>query len=71
MPSPQQNTQDFLCFFQGTTKPTKYIKIRDDLRLSMTDLQNFCNYACYQCVRTRSPISIPTAIRYADLCAYR
>lgn len=26
---------------------------------------------CFNCVRFRGAISIPTAIRYADLCAYR
>ncbi|KAH9408210.1 argonaute 1 [Tyrophagus putrescentiae] len=56
---------------QGTTKPTKYIKIRDDLHLTMPNLQKFCYLACHQCVRNRNSISIPTAIRYADLCAYR
>ena len=37
----------------------------------MPNLQKFCYLACHQCVRNRNSISIPSAIRYADLCAYR
>ena len=26
---------------------------------------------CFNCVRTRQVIALPTPVRYADLCAYR
>lgn len=57
--------------FQGTSKPTKYVIIQDDLHLSSDDVQKLCFYSCYNSIRTRNVIAIPTAVRYADLCAYR
>lgn len=55
----------------GTSKPTKYIRLLDELKLSTDALQKFCFYACHNCTRTNKIISIPTPVRYADLCAYR
>ncbi|KAH7638733.1 argonaute 5 [Dermatophagoides farinae] len=55
----------------GTSKPTKYVIIRDDLKLQPNQLQQLCFFMCYNCVRFRGVIAIPTPIRYADLCAYR
>lgn len=62
----------FVCLFkQGTSKPTKYVIIRDDLKLQPSQLQQLCFFMCFNCVRFRGVIAIPTPIRYADLCAYR
>lgn len=55
----------------GTSKPTKYVVLRDDLKLSADNIQKFCYYACHNCIRTKKVIAIPTPVRYADLCAYR
>nr|SZF06481.1 protein argonaute-2-like [Psoroptes ovis] len=55
----------------GTSKPTKYVIIRDDLKMSPNQLQQLCFFMCFNCVRFRGVIAIPTPIRYADLCAYR
>lgn len=60
------------CFYlQGTSKPTKYIILEDELKFSADNIQKFCYYSCHTCIRTRQVNSIPTAVRYADLCAYR
>ena len=55
----------------GTSKPAKYVILRDDLKLSADDLQRMCFMLCYNSIRTRGVLAIPTPIRYADLCAYR
>ncbi|KAJ6218814.1 hypothetical protein RDWZM_004626 [Blomia tropicalis] len=55
----------------GTSKPSKYIVMVDDLKLSTDHLYTVAFYACHGSVRTNKVISIPNAIRYADLCAYR
>ena len=34
-------------------------------------MHSFVYMACHNCVRTKKVIAIPTAVRYADLCAYR
>lgn len=39
--------------------------------MSSKNLQTLCFLMCFNCVRFRGAISIPSAIRYADLCAYR
>jgi len=56
---------------QGTSKPTKYILLEDELQLSPDEIQKLCFYSCFNCTRTRSVIAIPIPVRYADLCAYR
>ncbi|KPM04840.1 Argonaute-like protein, partial [Sarcoptes scabiei] len=55
----------------GTSKPTKYICLRNDWQLSKDQLHLLCFFMCFNCIRFRGVIAIPTAIRYADLCAYR
>lgn len=42
---------------QGTSKPTKYIRLLDELKLSTDDLQKFCFYACHNCIRTNKVIA--------------
>lgn len=37
----------------------------------MNVIQQMCYYMCCNCVRTNKIISIPSPVRYADLCAYR
>lgn len=39
--------------------------------MSADQIQKLCFLACYNSIRTRNVIAIPTAVRYADLCAYR
>lgn len=39
--------------------------------LDMDQLQDLTFYACQNYARSRTRIDIPTAIRYADLCASR
>ena len=39
--------------------------------MSTDDLQRLCFITCFNSIRTRTVISIPTPVRYADLCAYR
>lgn len=34
-------------------------------------MQKLCFYSCYNSIRTRNVIAIPTAVRYAHLCAAR
>ncbi|KAJ6225576.1 hypothetical protein RDWZM_004121 [Blomia tropicalis] len=55
----------------GTSRSTKYVILRDDLNLCADEIQHLCFVLCYNSIRTRSIIAIPTAARYADLCAYR
>ncbi|KAJ6219071.1 hypothetical protein RDWZM_004883 [Blomia tropicalis] len=55
----------------GTSKPSKYVILRDDLNMTADQIQKLCFYACYNNIRTRKVLSCPTPIRYADLCAYR
>ncbi|KAJ6216351.1 hypothetical protein RDWZM_007508 [Blomia tropicalis] len=55
----------------GTSKPSKYVILRDDLNLTADQIQKMCFMACYNSIRTRNVIAIPTMVRYADLCAYR
>ncbi|KAH9403618.1 hypothetical protein TYRP_014803 [Tyrophagus putrescentiae] len=55
----------------GTSKPSKYTILRDDFGLKTDQIERLCFFACHNCARTRKTISIPTSIRYADLCAYR
>ena len=56
---------------QGTSKPTKYVILHDDLNMNADALQQLCFYSCFSSTRTRNVIAIPTAVRYADLAAYR
>ncbi|KAJ6224924.1 hypothetical protein RDWZM_003469 [Blomia tropicalis] len=55
----------------GTSKPTKYIVLRDDLLLSTDQVQHLCFNTCFQYARTRDRISMPVPTKYADLLAYR
>lgn len=41
------------------------------MKMTPDEIQMMCFLACFNCIRTRNVISIPTPIRYADLCAYR
>lgn len=55
----------------GTSKPTKYVVLKDELKLTTDQMQWFCFLACHQSMRTEQVISIPIPVKYADLCAYR
>lgn len=58
-------------FLQGTSRPTKYVILRDDLNMNADHIQRMTFLACFNSIRTRGILAIPTPIRYADLCAYR
>nr|AUI38421.1 argonaute 7 [Dermatophagoides farinae] len=55
----------------GTSKPTKYIVIENQLQFTNSELHKLAYLVCYNSVRFSSPLSIPTPIKYADLCAYK
>ena len=51
----------------GTSRPTKYVIIRDDLNMSADTVQKMCFLLCYNSVRTRSVIRLPTPVRYGKI----
>nr|XP_027205496.1 protein argonaute 4A-like [Dermatophagoides pteronyssinus] len=55
----------------GTSRPTKYFVSVNELNLSNAELQRLCFFVCFNCVRHKTPMSIPTPVMYADLCAYK
>lgn len=55
----------------GTSKPSKYFVLTDDLKLATDELQRFVYLLCYNSTRCREVSSIPIPVKYADLCAYR
>ncbi|OTF70005.1 hypothetical protein BLA29_008604 [Euroglyphus maynei] len=55
----------------GTSRPTKYIVSVNELKLSNAELQRLCFLVCFNCVRHKMPMSLPTPVMYADLCAYK
>ncbi|KAH9497882.1 argonaute 1 [Dermatophagoides farinae] len=58
-------------YLVGTSKPTKYIVIENQLQFTNSELHKLAYLVCYNSVRFSSPLSIPTPIKYADLCAYK
>lgn len=56
---------------KGTSRPTKYFVSVNELNLSNAELQRLCFFVCFNCVRHKTPMSIPTPVMYADLCAYK
>lgn len=58
----------------GTSRPMKYVILHNDFErsvLSFDDIQRFTYLCCHNCTRVRGSIALPTAVRYAHLCAYR
>ena len=39
--------------------------------MNTNQIQRMCYIVCYNSIRTRGVLAIPTPVRYADLCAYR
>ena len=39
--------------------------------MSVDAIQKMCFVVCYNSIRTRGVLAIPTPVRYADLCCYR
>ena len=39
--------------------------------MTSDQMQQFCFLVCYNSIRTRGVLAIPSPVRYADLCAYR
>ena len=56
---------------KGTSKPAKYIVLREDHKLSEDELIKMAYYMCFSYCRTMKSISIPIPTKYADLAAYR
>lgn len=55
---------------QGTSKPSRYIVVTNELNYKANQIEMLCYYLCHNCGRTDKVISIPTPVRYADLLAY-
>lgn len=62
-----------LTFFlhQGVSKPSKYTVLLDENGFNADQMQTLVYYLCFSCARTRNSISLPVALNYADLLAYR
>ena len=56
---------------KGTSRPAKYIVLRNDHGLSADEKHKLAYYMCYAYCRCPTPISIPIPTKYADLAAYR
>ena len=64
----------FLCShagLQGTSRPTRYVVVHDDLKLSADDLQVFTHGMCHTFARCTRSVSIATPAYYAHLVAFR
>ncbi|GAA6006250.1 hypothetical protein JCM10207_000576 [Rhodosporidiobolus poonsookiae] len=55
----------------GTTKPTRYIPLVDDSRLTADQVQTLANSLCHSYQRCNMAVSVPAPIYYADLVAHR
>ncbi|KAM0749817.1 Piwi-domain-containing protein [Meredithblackwellia eburnea MCA 4105] len=53
----------------GTTKPTRYVVLRDDAKMSPDDLQSLTNALCHTYQRCNRAVSIPAPVYYADIIA--
>ena len=56
---------------QGTSRPTHYVVIHDDNGFKADDLQKLTYYLCHVYAKCNRSISIPAAVQYAHLAAYR
>ena len=54
----------YCLFVQGTSRPTKYVILRDDLNMNADTVQKLCFILCYNSIRTRGVLAIPTPVRY-------
>ncbi|KAM0749915.1 Piwi-domain-containing protein [Meredithblackwellia eburnea MCA 4105] len=53
----------------GTTRPGRYVVLRDDLGLSPDDVQSMTNSLCHVYQRCNRAVSLPAPVYYADLIA--
>jgi eukaryotic translation initiation factor 2C len=56
---------------QGTSRPTHYVVIHDDNDLKADQLQKLTYNLCHVYAKCNRSISIPAAVQYAHLAAYR
>lgn len=56
---------------QGTSKPTHYCVIRDDLNLGPDELYKMTFFLCHTYANCTRSISIPTPVAYAHKAAFR
>lgn len=56
---------------QGTSRPTHYYVIWDDNQFRSDELQKLTYYLCHVYAKCNRSISIPAAVQYAHLAAYR
>ena len=56
---------------QGTSRPTHYYVVWDDNGFRSDDLQKLTYYLCHVYAKCNRSISIPAAVQYAHLAAYR
>ena len=56
---------------QGTSRPTHYYVIWDDNEFRSDELQKLTYYLCHVYAKCNRSISIPAAVQYAHLAAYR
>jgi hypothetical protein len=64
----------FLCShagLQGTSRPTRYVVVHDELKLSADDLQELTYDVCHTFGRCTRSVSIATPVYYAHLAAFR
>ncbi len=57
--------------FQGTSRPTKYVVLRDDNNMPSDEIQKLCFYLCFISNRSTKSISIPSPVMNAHLAAFR
>ncbi|GAA5842064.1 hypothetical protein JCM5353_003490 [Sporobolomyces roseus] len=55
----------------GTTRPTRYLVLVDDNRLSADQIQEFVNHSSHTYQRCLRAVSLPAAVYYADLIGRR
>ena len=58
-------------FFQGTARNVHYTVLRNDLQLSIDNIENFVFRTCFNSVRSREISFLPIALKYVDLLAFR
>ncbi|XP_067145142.1 protein argonaute-1-like [Centruroides vittatus] len=56
---------------QGTSRPAHYTVLHDDNRFTADQLQSLTYQLCHTYASCTKSISIPSAVKYADLAAYR
>merc|ERR1712146_864668 len=55
---------------KATARPTRFIVLRDDLKLSADQVQGLTNQMCYMYYNWPGPIRVPACVMYAQKCAY-